>query len=297
METIEGLKRKIQSTEDLQSVVKTMKSLAAVKIRQYEKAVEALEDYNRTVEKGLRIVVEAGHEVGKKGPMKSNEGLGAVILGSDQGMCGQLNDQIVTHALKTMENLNVSADYRKILAVGLRVQAILEAQGQSVEETFTLPSSVNGITGKVQDLLLRIQAWTDVQGLEQVFLIYSRPASRAVYRPYSVRILPMDQQWLKGIREKPWPTRMLPMFTMDRERLFRALIQQYLFVSLFRAIAESSASENASRLASMQGAEKNIRELLAELTGRYHQQRQMSITEELLDIVSGFEALESQTQH
>lgn len=81
------------------------------------------------------------------------------------------------------------------------------------------------------------------------------------------------------------------MFTMDRERLFWALIQQYLFVSLFRAIAESAASENASRLASMQGAEKNIREQLAELNSRYHQQRQMTITEELLDIVSGFEAL------
>ena len=182
-------------------------------------------------------------------------------------------------------------DRRKVLAMGLRVSTLLDAQGQEVEETFSLPSSVDGITVKVQDLLLRIQAWTDVQGLNQVFLFYSRPVSGASYRPHSLRLLPVDEQWLKTMREKDWPTRMLPMFTMDRERLFRALIQQYLFVSLFRAIAESAASENASRLASMQGAEKNIREQLTELNSRYHQQRQMAITEELLDIVSGFEAL------
>lgn len=294
METIEGLKRKIQSTEDLQSVVKTMKSLAAVKIRQYEKAVEALKDYNRAVEMGLRVVVQGGHEVGKNGPVESNARLGAVILGSDQGMCGQLNDQVVTHALKAMQNLKVPTDRRKVLAVGVRVSALLNAEGQLVEETFSLPGSVNGITAKVQELLLRIQAWTDVQGLHQVFLFHSRPASKAAYQPHQIRLLPVDRQWLKAMREKPWPTRMLPMFTMDRERLFRALIQQYLFVSLFRAIAESSASENASRLASMQGAEKNIREQLAELNGRYHRQRQMSITEELLDIVSGFEVLKSE---
>ncbi len=84
---------------------------------------------------------------------------------------------------------------------------------------------------------------------------------------------------------------MLPMFTMDRKQLFSALIRQYLFVSLFRAFAESMASENASRLSSMRGAEKNIGDQLAELNAQFHQQRQMSINEELLDIMSGFEAL------
>jgi F-type H+-transporting ATPase subunit gamma len=83
----------------------------------------------------------------------------------------------------------------------------------------------------------------------------------------------------------------LPTFTMDWDRLFSALISQYLFVSLYRAFAESLASENASRLASMQGAERNIADRLQELQGSFHQQRQSTITAELLDIVSGFEAL------
>jgi F-type H+-transporting ATPase subunit gamma len=71
----------------------------------------------------------------------------------------------------------------------------------------------------------------------------------------------------------------------------RALIREYLFVSLFRACAESLASENASRLAAMQRADKNIDELLEDLNRTFHRQRQNGIDEELFDVISGFEAL------
>ena len=71
----------------------------------------------------------------------------------------------------------------------------------------------------------------------------------------------------------------------------RALIRGYLFVSLFRACAESLASENASRLAAMQRAEKNIDDLLEDLNGTFHRVRQSGIDEELFDVISGFEAL------
>jgi F-type H+-transporting ATPase subunit gamma len=71
----------------------------------------------------------------------------------------------------------------------------------------------------------------------------------------------------------------------------RALVREYLFISLFRACAESLASENASRLAAMQRADKNINELLEQLHGDFHRLRQSSIDEELFDVTSGFEAL------
>ena len=81
---------------------------------------------------------------------------------------------------------------------------------------------------------------------------------------------------------------------MNPDRLFSALVRQYLFVSLYRAYTESMASENGARLSSMQAAEKNIQERLEELTAMHRQQRQESITSELLDIVSGFEALKEE---
>jgi F-type H+-transporting ATPase subunit gamma len=81
---------------------------------------------------------------------------------------------------------------------------------------------------------------------------------------------------------------------MDSDQLFSDLIHQHLFVSVYRALAESLASDNASRLASMQAAEKNIQEHLEELNTLFHQQRQTAITEELLDIISGFQVLTGQ---
>ena len=102
----------------------------------------------------------------------------------------------------------------------------------------------------------------------------------------------MRHVWLSNtIRIVLWPTKMLPQFTMAQEQLFAALIRQYFFVYFYRACAESLASENASRLASMQIAQKNIAERLEELNRQYQQQRQTAITNELIDIVSGFEAL------
>jgi len=88
-----------------------------------------------------------------------------------------------------------------------------------------------------------------------------------------------------------WPIKTTPEMLTDPSSTLRALVREYLFISLFQACAESLAAENASRLAAMQRAEKNIDELTEELTRRFHRVRQTSIDEELFDVVSGFEAL------
>ena len=294
METLELLKRKIKTAEDLQSVVKTMKALAAVNIRQYEKAVESLAEYNQTVEMGLQILLRKRPEAVALFKLEPTNRLGAIVFGSDQGMCGQLNDQIVSHAMETMDNLGIEPKNRTLLAVGLRVTGRFEDIGQPVEECLSVPGSTAGITPMVQEVAMTIEEWHSRRKIDQVVLFYNRHLSRTLYRPHMLRLLPLDLEWLRNLERKKWPTRVLPTFTMDRNRLFSSLIHQYLFVSLYRAFAESLASENASRLASMQGAERNIEERLGELNLQFHQQRQMSITEELLDIVSGFTALTSE---
>ena len=101
--------------------------------------------------------------------------------------------------------------------------------------------------------------------------------------------LPVD-----GVRERAWPTGNLPEVIGSGTSTMRLLIREYLFVSLFRACAESLASENASRLAAMQRADKNIGELMEDLTGTFHRLRQSGIDEELFDVISGFEALSSE---
>jgi F-type H+-transporting ATPase subunit gamma len=292
LQTTEALKRKIQSAQDLLSVVKTMKALAAVSIRQYQRAVESLNEYNRTVEMGLQIALKKMTRDVPRVKKAAIARIGAIVFGSDQGLCGQLNALVVNHALDEMKALGVPKENRSVVCVGSRPADILADSGQRILEVLDTPSSTAGITPMVQDITMILEEWRFKKQVEHVYLYYNEYISGANYHPKTLRILPVDQVWLENLRKKKWESKTLPMFTMDWETLFLSLIREYLFVSLYRAFAESLASENASRLAAMQNAEKNIEERLEELFGQFHSQRQMVITEELLDIVAGFEALE-----
>jgi F-type H+-transporting ATPase subunit gamma len=290
MQTSEYLKGKIQSAQDLLGVVKTMKALAAISIRQYQRAVESLAEYNRTVEMGLQIVLRQSRETIPSARSRVVR-LGAIVFGTDQGLCGQLNSIIVSHAMEEMEKTGVSRENRIIIAIGMRTADLLADSGQKVSEVLTTPGSTAGITPMVQDITVLLEEWRFKKQIEHMHLFYSEYRSGATYQPKTLRILPIDEVWLRTLKQRKWESRTLPIFTMAWEDIFRALIREYLFVSIYRAFANSLASENASRLAAMQSAEKNIEERLEELFLHFHRQRQMTITEELLDIVSGFEAL------
>lgn len=291
METIESLRRKIAVSQELQEVVKTMKTIAAVSIRQYEKAVASLRQYSHTVELGMQIVMRSRREERAQPRPAPGRRLGAILFGSELGMCGQFNELLVSYALDRFKELQVAKEERSIVAVGARAISRLEEAGQRVESYFDVPGSVSGITSRVQELLLKIEAWQCPGGIDRIMLFHHQPLSGAVYRPHTVPLLPIDMEWLESLGQKPWPSRVLPTFTMPRPSLVYALLGQHLFVSLYRAFAESLASENAARLSAMQAAENNIEERLKELRLQYNQLRQSTITEELLDIVAGFEAL------
>lgn len=286
MPTQQGMKRRIERTEDLQSVVGTMKALAAVSIRQYERAVESVDEYNRTIELGLRIVL-AKLAPRPNLPRRGVGGHAAVLIGSDQGMCGQFNEDIFSFARRVRDEEAPGQDWR-VVTVGERVASLLSSSDGSVLRRFSTPSSAAGVSTVVQGIL---SVLGDIEGLDVVLVFHNRHRSSASYDPNVRRLLPLDDRWIEEFRSSSWPTNRLPSFSVDRDRLFAFLIRQYLFVSLYRAVAHSLAAENASRLAAMQVAEKNIEERLAGLTSDYHRERQSTITEELLDIVSGFEAL------
>lgn len=291
MQTIESIKHQINSVEDLLSIVKTMKVLAALNIRQYEQAVGALDDYNRTVEMGFQVLLrEQPNEIAQE-RFDSNNNLGAVIFGSDQGMCGQFNEQIAAFSIAELSRLGVHRSNWTILALGSRLAAHLEAEKQPVDDAWTIPGSVTGITPLVQDIMMKMDAWRTQHDVDRILLFYNRPLSGAAYRPHVFRLLPVNWERFRRLARREWPSRTRPMFTLDSSQLLSALLRQYFFVSIYRAFAESLMSENSSRLATMQSAERNIQEYLENLNTQFHQQRQHSITEELLDIIAGFETL------
>lgn len=287
-DTIASLQRQISSARELQSVVRTMKALAASSIGQYEQSVTALADYWRTVELGLSVCLRQGERSPES--RRSNQGgaIGAIVFGSDQGLVGQFNDTIADYAIRTLASL---PGRPQVWAVGERVHARLADAGLAMAGRFAVPNSVKAITPLIAQIQIQSEARMTFGGNEQVYLFHNRPQSGALYEPVSQRLLPLDEVWQKALTKVPWPTQILPEVLNELPATLRSLIREYLFISLFRACAESLASENASRLAAMQRAEKNIDELLEHLHGSYHRLRQSSIDEELFDVVSGYEAL------
>ncbi|MBN1919177.1 MAG: F0F1 ATP synthase subunit gamma [Verrucomicrobia bacterium] len=289
-DTTTGLRRKINSAGDLRAVVRTMKALAASSIGQYESSVRALGDYYRTVELGLGACFRGDGPAAspvERTRRTSARAIAAVVFGSDQGLVGQFNEVVADHAVRTLAALPGKP---QIWAVGERVQARMADAGMAATGLFTVPSSVKAITPLVGQILVENETRHQGEG-SALHLFYNRPTSGAGYAPVSQRLLPLDEAWRRDLAARPWPTRTLPEVMAGGSATLRALIREYLFVSLFRACAESLASENASRLAAMERADRNIDELLETLNGTFHRLRQSGIDEELFDVVSGFEAL------
>ncbi|MEJ1963440.1 MAG: F0F1 ATP synthase subunit gamma [Gammaproteobacteria bacterium] len=288
-----GLRRKIESAGDLQSVVRTMKAIAASNVGQYEKSVRALNDYYRAVELGLSVCFRQGEPVTPAAAARPEartgaDGVDAIVFGSDQGLVGRFNEVIADHAMKTLAD---RTGHARIWAVGERVQARLSDAGVPLQGLFTVPASVKAITPLVGRILLESGTSHARPEAGELYLFYNRPASGADYEPVAARLLPLDDNWHRGLAALRWPTGNLPEAIGDRTATLRTLIGEYLFISLFRACAESLASENASRLAAMQRADQNIDGLLEHLRGTLQRVRQGSIDEELFDVISGFEAL------
>ncbi len=297
--TTEGLSRKISSAQDLGAVVRSMKALAASSIGQYERAVAALHEYYRTVELGLSACLRgsaaAGGQAGTAlaeafSPLgapaaKSGGKVGAIVFGSDQGLVGRFNEVLMDFAMS-----NIHPPPGRIWAVGERMQALIPAPLIAVPQAWAVPASVEAITALVGRILVDLAA-RDRGDISELHVFHNRPRTAGAYEPVGRRLLPLDAAWRSGIAAVRWPTRSAPQVIDPPGPALEAFIRGYLFVILFQACAESLAAENASRLAAMQRAEKNIREILEDLNRKYRRLRQEAIDDELFEVISGYESL------
>jgi len=288
--TTEGLSRKISTAQDLASVVRSMKALAASSIGQYESAVAALHDYYRTVELALSVCLRnaAPPEEPALTP-HTRAKIGAIVFGSDQGLVGRFNETLMDFATTNLKSL--PATLTRQWAVGDRMQALIPTPLIAAPQAWPVPASVEAITPLVGRILIDIGAARERGDIAELLVFHNRPRSAAAYEPVARRLLPLDAAWRSGMAAVRWPTKSPPQLIDPAAPALEAFISGYLFVVLFQACAESLAAENASRLAAMQRAEKNIKEILEDLNGKYRRLRQESIDEELFEVVAGYESL------
>ncbi len=246
-------------------------------------------DYDRTVQFGLAVCLrdtEPMSSLASRNDRSSARAAGVVVFGSDQGLVGQFNEVVVAHAFETISALPRDP---LVWAVGERTQSRLRDAGVPLAGTFPVPGSVEAIVPLIAQILLETELRPSA--IVELHLVFNRRTTGSTYAPIVQRLLPLDENWRRALSSLRWPTRTLPEVIGSRLTTVRALLREYVFVSLFRACAESLASENASRLAAMERADRNIDELLENLHGAFNRQRQNGIDEELFDVISGYEAL------
>ncbi len=293
--SLEDIKRKIKSAGEVGGVVRAMKALTASYIGQYEAAVRSSNEYFEMVSLGFSAFLTASEN--NRSVLENNAAPAYAVyitIGSDQGLVGQFNHQLAGYVKQEVGRSVIPA--YEVWAVGARLYMCLEDEHIPVRQQFSVPVSVASITSLVSDILLKADAFINMEKQADVYVCYNTPIEGAMYEQVTQKLLPIDTDWLKKRKNTQWPTNKVPEFFGDREDVMSLLIYEYLFISLYRYCAESLASENKYRLAAMQRAEKNIDELKERLHHEFHRMRQETIDEELFDLISGFEALSKKTK-
>jgi F-type H+-transporting ATPase subunit gamma len=298
-DSLVNLRHKLGSAHQLASVVRAMKAVAATSIAQYEAAVAALADYSRSVELGLSLSLRdtpigdapSGARTFSDHPRTGDGPTVALIFGSDQGLVGRFNEVVAEHAVQALSKL---PGPKMIWVVGERVIPHLEAEGLAVHSRLLVPNSVAALTSLVDDIQLQIEDFASA-GQYPVYIFHQQPRSAARFEPAMQRLLPFDATWRSNLIKLPWPGNPLPEILGGGAVNLPALIHEYLFIRIYKACAESLASENASRLEAMQRAEKNIDHISDDLHRSLNRLRQASIDSELFDVIAGFNALGGST--
>jgi F-type H+-transporting ATPase subunit gamma len=279
MITLEALEKRIATAGNLLSVVTSMKNLAAVNMRQYERAVEALERYSVINDMGWQVLLRNG----ALRPVAPRGEAVCLVIGSDQGLCGTFNEAVGTKAAEAL----AERDGARVWCSGARAESALDEAGHTPDGHIPQPA---GLTGISTAAMRAVRDLPEPPGA--LTLISNEPESGGGFRTRVRQVLPLDAAWLEEHRAAPWPRRNLPMPGVPRRELFAQLFAQYLFISLYRAFGLSMAAENAARLTAMQRAEKNVEEMRDDLAAQHRDLRQSLITAELLEVAAGFEALE-----
>ena len=290
METLDNLKKTLETSKSIKQVVSTMKALSGANIKKYEKIVKILYTYKSNVELALQAVMMHNDKIninelefiGQSKNKKANNLV--VIFGSNQGLCGRFNDKIANFLIDDIENI----DNNKVIVVGERLSMLLSNTKLKIFKTIPVPNSIENISNTIYEVLSIIEEEIENKTINKVFLYYTANDDTMNGTLTKNRLIPIDKKILENAQKKVWPTNNIPYWQVDTKTLIVDLLKQYIFVGLNDALVNSIASEQKNRLLTLQNAENNINDLIRTKNLEYNQKRQSTITNELLDVVTGY---------
>jgi F-type H+-transporting ATPase subunit gamma len=297
MASLKALKMRITSVKSTQKITKAMKMVAAAKLRRAQEAAEAARPYSErmaSVMASLGATVQVGPESPRllAGTGKDQVHM-LVIASSERGLAGGFNTNIARLARKKMESLLSEGKTVKLLFVGKKARAPFMRTHKELIIGYLDQSHIKNVAFSdarviADDVTARFEAGE----FDVAHLFFSRFRSALVQEPTEIQIIPAALPPVASVEAKP--TDAVPAaveYEPDEEAILAELLPRNLAVQVFRALLENAASEQGSRMTAMDNATRNAGDMINKLTITYNRTRQAAITKELIEIISGAEAL------
>lgn len=291
MAGLQDIRRRIRSVKNTQQVTKAMKMISAVKLRKSQERLVAMRPYAGKLRDMALSVVSAvqGGDDAEFGPVamaftnpRPEKTIRVVAVASDKGLCGGFNANVLKKVqafVKSKDGVKIALD-----AVGKRANDWARKQGhRPVTEHLGVPLA--GLDRVARELAESAAAQYLAGEIDALYVVYNHFHSAVSQEPTVVRVFPVE---LPTADERP--LMVAPLLEPDANTILEALLPRYLEVTLLRGLLESSASEHGARMASMDKASNNAGEMIAKLTLTMNKIRQASITNQIIEIVSGANA-------
>ena len=287
----EGLERRIKATTDLKGIVKTMKMLSSVSLGQYEKALNSLTQYGKTLHEAFHgLFTQSFFDYFPPEIKTTSPKILAIVIGTDNGLVGRFNKEVLDFVKNSCLELGANKKQIRIIGIGKRITLQAQTLDFHVAHTYPISNSIKEIAALAGIILTKIDAEVSSQHFDMVEIFYNKQQNLS-FKPQMRQLMPLSLENFKRLKRTPWEGRMLPLITAEKEELFSALLHEYFTIQLTNTLISSLAAEHFTRMNHMQQAENNIEEKLGELNLQYQLARQNQITEELIDIVSGATAI------
>jgi F-type H+-transporting ATPase subunit gamma len=304
------IKDRISSVKNIHKITRAMEMVAAARLRRAEQRIEVLRPYADALRRMTRRATQATQSIPDLPLLQEHDSVdkvGLLLITGDRGLAGSFNSQIIRAGNQRMREIREedSADVT-FYAVGRRGASSVEFRGLTLADSFT------GFTDRpafsdardVADAIISAYVDGEVDRVEMYYNGYISPMTQEVRHE---TLLPLQQADVLGDEddddsegdsdsdsdsEGPDHSRSLWIYEPDPEEILRRLAPDYVEISIYRALLESTASEHGARMTAMRSASDNASDLIDDLTLEANRQRQADITQEIMEVVAGAEALQ-----
>lgn len=298
MPSLKDLRTRIKSVQSTRRITAAMKMVAAAKLRRAQEQAEAARPYAERMERMLGSL--AASAKGMPGAPKLLAGTGKddthvlVVVSSDRGLCGGFNANLVRYTKRRVEELRTAGKTVKLVLIGRKAVGVLKRDhADLIVATFEeLSKPAPHFDGAAQ-VAQRLTAMFEAGEFDVCTLIYNKFVSALTQEVAPLQLVPFAAgEPETGEDTAPTAAGGAPYdFEPDENRILAALLPRNLSVQVFRALLESFASEQAARMTAMDNATRNAGDMIHTLNITYNRSRQAQITKELIEIISGAEAL------